>query len=228
MDIVLGETTGKIITTQPTNKAFPPHYIYTLSADFSLVVLWSKPRAIFEPKYTCFVIRNYISADHNFPEWCSHSFFFLFSFQNYLTAKNMFSHCPASVSPPNRRCWGKVKMLSDKTSISKPVCQEPVGVNAVDWLTLTIFQTVFVCLRHSHKVSRVVRRAETMTIISRLEWCASFVFFFQRQTVSLQPVSKIEDVLYHYKPLQVETYGPPVPELEQLGRLGYSYLLSLI
>uniref|UniRef100_A0A3Q4MJK0 CDK-activating kinase assembly factor MAT1 n=1 Tax=Neolamprologus brichardi TaxID=32507 RepID=A0A3Q4MJK0_NEOBR len=42
-----------------------------------------------------------------------------------------------------------------------------------------------------------------------------------RQTVSLQPVTKIEDVLYHYRPLQVETYGPPVPELEQLGRLGY-------
>ncbi|XP_023256833.1 CDK-activating kinase assembly factor MAT1-like, partial [Seriola lalandi dorsalis] len=46
-------------------------------------------------------------------------------------------------------------------------------------------------------------------------------FFFQRQTVSLLPVAKIEEVLYHYKPLQVETYGPPVPELEQLGRLGY-------
>lgn len=196
------------------------------------MVLWSKPIAIFEPKYTCFVIRNCISADHNFPERCSHPFFFflcvLFSFQNYLTAKNMFSHCPASVSPPNCRCRGKVKMLSDRTSISKPVCQEPVGANAADWLTLTVFQTIFVCLRHSHKVSRVARCAETMTIISRLEWRASFVFFFQRQTVSLQPVTKIEDVLYHYRPLQVETYGPPVPELEQLGRLGYSYLLSLI
>ncbi|XP_070776668.1 CDK-activating kinase assembly factor MAT1 isoform X2 [Enoplosus armatus] len=42
-----------------------------------------------------------------------------------------------------------------------------------------------------------------------------------RQTVSLQAVPKIEEVLYHYKPLAVETYGPPVPELEQLGRLGY-------
>lgn len=42
-----------------------------------------------------------------------------------------------------------------------------------------------------------------------------------RQTVSLQPVTKIEEVLYYYKPLQVETYGPTVPELEQLGRLGY-------
>ncbi|GLD73769.1 CDK-activating kinase assembly factor MAT1 [Lates japonicus] len=42
-----------------------------------------------------------------------------------------------------------------------------------------------------------------------------------RQTVSLMAVPKVEEVLYHYKPLQVKTYGPPVPELEQLGRLGY-------
>nr|XP_057947509.1 CDK-activating kinase assembly factor MAT1 [Doryrhamphus excisus]XP_057947510.1 CDK-activating kinase assembly factor MAT1 [Doryrhamphus excisus]XP_057947511.1 CDK-activating kinase assembly factor MAT1 [Doryrhamphus excisus]XP_057947512.1 CDK-activating kinase assembly factor MAT1 [Doryrhamphus excisus] len=42
-----------------------------------------------------------------------------------------------------------------------------------------------------------------------------------RQTVCLQPVPKLEDALYHYSPLQIETYGPPVPELDQLGRLGY-------
>lgn len=42
-----------------------------------------------------------------------------------------------------------------------------------------------------------------------------------RQAVSVQAVPKIEEVLYHYKPLHVKTYGPPVPELEQLGRLGY-------
>ncbi|KAM9842081.1 CDK-activating kinase assembly factor MAT1 isoform 2-T2 [Aulostomus maculatus] len=41
------------------------------------------------------------------------------------------------------------------------------------------------------------------------------------QTVSLHPVSMIEEELYQYQPLQVETYGPLVPELEQLGRLGY-------
>uniref|UniRef100_A0A3P9KKI3 CDK-activating kinase assembly factor MAT1 n=4 Tax=Oryzias TaxID=8089 RepID=A0A3P9KKI3_ORYLA len=41
------------------------------------------------------------------------------------------------------------------------------------------------------------------------------------QTVSLQPLPRIEEALYHYKPLQVETYGPSVPELEQLGRFGY-------
>lgn len=41
--------------------------------------------------------------------------------------------------------------------------------------------------------------------------------------MSLQAVPKIEEVLYHYKPLRVETYGPPVPELEQLGRLGYDH-----
>lgn len=42
--------------------------------------------------------------------------------------------------------------------------------------------------------------------------------------MSLQVVPKIEEVLYHYKPLQVETYGPPIPELEQLGRLGYDHM----
>lgn len=43
----------------------------------------------------------------------------------------------------------------------------------------------------------------------------------QSQTVSLQPVPRIEEVLYQYRPLKVDTYGPPAPELEQLGRLGY-------
>lgn len=43
---------------------------------------------------------------------------------------------------------------------------------------------------------------------------------FQRQAVSVQAVPKIEEVLYQYKPLCIKTYGPPVPELEQLGRLG--------
>lgn len=43
----------------------------------------------------------------------------------------------------------------------------------------------------------------------------------QNQTVSLQPLPRIEEVLYQYKPLKVDTYGPPPPDLEQLGRLGY-------
>lgn len=41
------------------------------------------------------------------------------------------------------------------------------------------------------------------------------------QTVSLQPVAKMEEVLYRYQPLHIETYGPPVPELDHLERLGY-------
>lgn len=41
------------------------------------------------------------------------------------------------------------------------------------------------------------------------------------QTISLQPVPRIEEVLYQYRSFKVETYGPPVPELGQLGRLGY-------
>ncbi|KAG7334539.1 hypothetical protein KOW79_002946 [Hemibagrus wyckioides] len=41
------------------------------------------------------------------------------------------------------------------------------------------------------------------------------------QTVSLAPVARMEEVLYRYYPLQIETCGPAVPELEQLARLGY-------
>ncbi|XP_020356837.1 CDK-activating kinase assembly factor MAT1 isoform X1 [Oncorhynchus nerka] len=41
------------------------------------------------------------------------------------------------------------------------------------------------------------------------------------QTVSLLTVNRLEEVLYHYQPIHMHTYGPPVPELEQLGRLGY-------
>ncbi|NP_001188073.1 CDK-activating kinase assembly factor MAT1 [Ictalurus punctatus] len=41
------------------------------------------------------------------------------------------------------------------------------------------------------------------------------------QTVSLAPVARMEEALYQYQPLQIETYGPAVPELEQLTRLGY-------
>ncbi|XP_034761846.1 CDK-activating kinase assembly factor MAT1-like isoform X2 [Acipenser ruthenus] len=41
------------------------------------------------------------------------------------------------------------------------------------------------------------------------------------QKISLQPVPKIEEVLYVYKPIHVETYGPPLPDLENLGRFGY-------
>lgn len=55
-----------------------------------------------------------------------------------------------------------------------------------------------------------------------------FCVFFQHQTVSLQAVPRIEEVLYHYNPLRVETYGPRVPELEQLGRLGYEPLYMVI
>ncbi|GAA6074485.1 CDK-activating kinase assembly factor MAT1, partial [Tachysurus ichikawai] len=40
------------------------------------------------------------------------------------------------------------------------------------------------------------------------------------QTVSLAPVARMEEALYQYHSLQIETYGPTVPELEQLARLG--------
>uniref|UniRef100_A0A8C1EVK1 CDK-activating kinase assembly factor MAT1 n=2 Tax=Cyprinus carpio TaxID=7962 RepID=A0A8C1EVK1_CYPCA len=41
------------------------------------------------------------------------------------------------------------------------------------------------------------------------------------QTVSFASVSRMEEVLYVYQPLCIDTYGPPIPELDQLGRLGY-------
>ncbi|NXN96596.1 MAT1 factor, partial [Rhinopomastus cyanomelas] len=40
------------------------------------------------------------------------------------------------------------------------------------------------------------------------------------QHISLAPVQTLEETLYEYQPLQVETHGPQVPELEMLGRLG--------
>ncbi|XP_064317057.1 CDK-activating kinase assembly factor MAT1 isoform X1 [Phalacrocorax carbo] len=40
------------------------------------------------------------------------------------------------------------------------------------------------------------------------------------QHISLAPIQKLEEALYEYQPLQEETYGPQVPELEMLGRLG--------
>lgn len=46
--------------------------------------------------------------------------------------------------------------------------------------------------------------------------------------MSLQAVPRIEDVLYKYQPLQVKTYGPPVPQLEQLGKLGYKHIIYTV
>ncbi|XP_039923403.1 CDK-activating kinase assembly factor MAT1 isoform X1 [Hirundo rustica] len=47
------------------------------------------------------------------------------------------------------------------------------------------------------------------------------------QHISLAPIQKLEETLYEYQPLQVETYGPQVPEPEMLGRLGDGFFLSL-
>ncbi|XP_048340616.1 CDK-activating kinase assembly factor MAT1 [Sphaerodactylus townsendi] len=41
------------------------------------------------------------------------------------------------------------------------------------------------------------------------------------QQIVLAPAPKIKEALYEYQPLHVETYGPPVPEVELLGKLGY-------
>lgn len=41
------------------------------------------------------------------------------------------------------------------------------------------------------------------------------------QHISLAPIQKLEEALYEYQPLHIETCGPQVPDLEMLGRLGY-------
>ncbi|XP_073098397.1 CDK-activating kinase assembly factor MAT1 isoform X1 [Manis javanica] len=41
------------------------------------------------------------------------------------------------------------------------------------------------------------------------------------QHISLAPIQKLEETLYEYQPLQIETCGPHVPEFEMLGRLGH-------
>ncbi|XP_077121668.1 CDK-activating kinase assembly factor MAT1 [Ranitomeya variabilis] len=41
------------------------------------------------------------------------------------------------------------------------------------------------------------------------------------QHVSSMPVSKLEETLYRYQPVYIEMYGPSVPEIEVLSRMGY-------
>uniref|UniRef100_A0A674GS59 CDK-activating kinase assembly factor MAT1 n=1 Tax=Taeniopygia guttata TaxID=59729 RepID=A0A674GS59_TAEGU len=46
------------------------------------------------------------------------------------------------------------------------------------------------------------------------------------QQISLAPIQKLEETLYEYQPLQVETYGPEAPDPEMLGKLGIFFLVS--
>ncbi|XP_072283857.1 CDK-activating kinase assembly factor MAT1 [Pyxicephalus adspersus] len=41
------------------------------------------------------------------------------------------------------------------------------------------------------------------------------------QHISSATIPKLEETLYHYQPIQIETNGPEVPCIEMLGRLGY-------
>ncbi|XP_066464303.1 CDK-activating kinase assembly factor MAT1 [Eleutherodactylus coqui] len=41
------------------------------------------------------------------------------------------------------------------------------------------------------------------------------------QHISSMPASKLEEALYQYQPVHIETYGPAVPQIEVLNRLGY-------
>lgn len=39
--------------------------------------------------------------------------------------------------------------------------------------------------------------------------------------ISSVPIPKLEESLYHYQPIHIETFGPEVPRIETLGRQGY-------
>ncbi|KAM5129896.1 CDK-activating kinase assembly factor MAT1 [Mantella aurantiaca] len=41
------------------------------------------------------------------------------------------------------------------------------------------------------------------------------------QHISSVPIPKLEEALYRYQPIHIETYGPEVPRIEILGRQGY-------
>ncbi|XP_040267134.1 CDK-activating kinase assembly factor MAT1 [Bufo bufo] len=41
------------------------------------------------------------------------------------------------------------------------------------------------------------------------------------QHISSVPVPRLQEVLYRYRPIHIETYGPAVPEIEVLSRMGY-------
>ncbi|XP_063803781.1 CDK-activating kinase assembly factor MAT1 isoform X3 [Pseudophryne corroboree] len=41
------------------------------------------------------------------------------------------------------------------------------------------------------------------------------------QHISSVPIPKLEEALYQYQPIHIETYGPAVPPIETLSRLGY-------
>ncbi|XP_030628590.1 CDK-activating kinase assembly factor MAT1 isoform X1 [Chanos chanos] len=69
------------------------------------------------------------------------------------------------------------------------------------------------------------RAAQSETQIERQKQVVKPTIFstgiLKGQTVSLAPVARVEEVLYLYEPLHIDTHGPPVPQLEQLGRQGY-------
>ncbi|XP_075049632.1 CDK-activating kinase assembly factor MAT1 [Mixophyes fleayi] len=41
------------------------------------------------------------------------------------------------------------------------------------------------------------------------------------QHISSVPIAKLEEALYQYQPIHIETFGPTVPPIETLSRLGY-------
>ncbi|CAL8286858.1 unnamed protein product [Lota lota] len=74
--------------------------------------------------------------------------------------------------------------------------------------------------QHKDRVAQLETRIEKQKQVVKTTTVFS-TGILMGQTVSLQPMAKIEEVLYRYQPLYIETYGPPVPELDHLGRLGY-------
>lgn len=119
----------------------------------------------------------------NDPVWCV--YFFLIKISNWnscsvantpIATKNMLSHCLSQVSPQIQQCLGKVKMLSDTTLISKPVCQELVVNN-------------FFCLCHCACAIVTVCTVASRTKLKQWRWLSCwrlflFVFFPASDTIT--------------------------------------------
>ncbi|XP_067848007.1 CDK-activating kinase assembly factor MAT1 [Heptranchias perlo] len=72
--------------------------------------------------------------------------------------------------------------------------------------------------QHKDRAAQLETRLETQRQVKSVTFSTGIKM---GQQISLQPMPKVEEALYVYQPLRIETYGPKVPEYELLGRLGY-------
>ncbi|XP_032883317.1 CDK-activating kinase assembly factor MAT1 [Amblyraja radiata] len=72
--------------------------------------------------------------------------------------------------------------------------------------------------QHKDRVVQLETQLETQRKVKSVTFSTGIKM---GQQISLQPVPKIEEALYMYQPLQMEMFGPDVPEYELLGTQGY-------